>query len=134
MALWKTQAALKASNTAVGPFYLTVVTNSRSIKSMNSLPGTGAFGERMNSLPKYVASTTLQKTEWNASLIKGDLAEAVNKLKQEPGQDVLVFGSGNLVHSLHERGLVDEYRLMVFPIVLGSGKRLFPDGDEKQIL
>jgi dihydrofolate reductase len=63
--------------------------------------------------------------EWNARLIKGDLAEEVLRLKQEPGKDILVYGSGDLVNTLMKHNLVDEYRLMVFPIVVGSGKRLF---------
>jgi dihydrofolate reductase len=95
-----------------------------------TMPGTGAYGERMNSLPKYVASTTLSEMTWNASLIKGELAEALPRLKQQVGQDMLVFGSGQLVQALHAQGLIDEYRLMVFPVVLGSGKRLFPEGGE----
>jgi dihydrofolate reductase len=99
-----------------------------------TMPGTVAYGERMNSLPKYVASTTLSDMTWNATLIRGDLAEALSRLKQEDGQDILMFGSGQLVHTLHALGLIDEYRLMVFPVVLGSGKRLFPDGGEKQTL
>ncbi len=96
-----------------------------------TMTGTGIYGERMNSLPKYVASTTLQTTEWNASLIKGDITEEVNKLKQQPGQDVLIFGSCTFVQTLIARDLIDEYRLMVFPIVVGSGKRLFADGEKK---
>ncbi len=96
--------------------------------------GTGAYGERMNSLPKYVASTTLSEMTWNATLIKGDLAEELSRLKQEAGQDVLIFGSGELVRTLHERDLIDEYRLMIFPVVLGSGKRLFSGGNEKKVL
>jgi dihydrofolate reductase len=99
-----------------------------------NMPGTGAYGERMNSLPKYVASTTLSEVTWNATLIKGDLAEELSRRKQEAGQDVLIFGSGELVRTLHERDLIDEYRLMIFPIVLGSGKRLFPAGNEKKVL
>ena len=98
------------------------------------MPGTGAYGERMNSLPKYVVSTTLSEVTWNATLIKGDLAEEVSKLKQQPGQDLLIFGSGELVHTLHEQDLIDEYRLMVFPVVLGSGKRLFPEGSGQKVL
>ena len=99
-----------------------------------TMPGTGAYGERMNSLPKYVVSTTLSDMTWNAMLLQGDLAEALSRLKQEAGQDILIFGSGQLIHTLYARDLIDEYRLMVFPAVLGSGKRLFPDGDEKKAL
>jgi dihydrofolate reductase len=99
-----------------------------------NMPGTGAYGERMNSLPKYVASMSLSEVTWNATLIKGDLAEELSRLKQEAGQDILIFGSGKLVHTLHERDLIDEYRLMIFPLVLGSGKRLFPGGNEKKVL
>jgi dihydrofolate reductase len=99
-----------------------------------NMPGTGAYGERMNSLPKYVVSTTLEELEWNASLIKGPLAEEISKLKQQPGQDVLIFGSGDLVHQLTQQDLIDEYRLMVFPVVVGSGKRLFREGSGKKVL
>jgi dihydrofolate reductase len=99
-----------------------------------TMPGTGAYGERMNSLPKYVASTTLSDMTWNATRLQGDLAQALSSVKQQVGQDILVFGSGQLVHTLSAQGLVDEYRLMVFPVVLGSGKRLFPEGDEKTSL
>jgi len=99
-----------------------------------TMPGTGAYGERMNSLPKYVVSTTLSEMTWNATLLQGNPAEELSRLKQEQGQDILVFGSGQLVQTLHERGLIDEYRLMVFPVVLGSGKRLFPEGSEKKAL
>ncbi|MGH2514945.1 MAG: dihydrofolate reductase family protein [Ktedonobacterales bacterium] len=99
-----------------------------------TMPGTGAYGERMNSLPKYVVSTTLSDMTWNATLIKGDLADELSRLKQGEGRDLLVFGSVQLVHMLHALGLIDEYRLMVFPVVLGSGKRLFPEGDEKAAL
>lgn len=98
------------------------------------MPGTGAYGERMNSLPKYVVSTTSPDMTWNAMLLQGDLTEALSRLKQEDGQDILVFGSGQLVHALHRRGLIDEYRLMIFPVVLGSGKRLFPEDAEKTSL
>ena len=99
-----------------------------------SMQGTGAYGERMNSMPKYVASTTLTQLEWNASLLKGDLEEEVSRLKHEGGQDLLVFGSCELVYTLTQLDLIDEYRLMVFPIVLGSGKRLFREGSEQKAL
>jgi dihydrofolate reductase len=87
---------------------------------------TGEFADKLNNMPKYVVSTTLEEAEWNNStLIKGDVAEEVAKLKQQPGGEVLVNGSAQLVQTLIEHDLVDEYRLMVFPVVLGSGKRLF---------
>jgi dihydrofolate reductase len=96
---------------------------------------TGEYGEMMNGYPKYVVSTTLEKVEWNNSrLIKGNIAEEVSKLKQLPGKDILVFGSCSLVHTLMQLDLIDEYRLMVFPVVLGSGKRLFGDGIDKKVL
>lgn len=87
------------------------------------------FADRMNSLPKHVASTRLKDPEWqNSSVIEGDVAAEVSKLKQQPGQDILVAGSRELVQTLAQHDLVDEYRLLVYPIVLGSGKRLFGDG------
>jgi len=84
------------------------------------------FADRMNSMPKYVVSTTLENPEWtNTTVIRGNVPEAVAQLKREPGQDILVAGSGRLVRTLGEHDLVDEYRFMVHPIALGSGKRLF---------
>ena len=95
-------------------------------------PGiTGTYGERMNSMPKYVPTTTLQEAEWNATLIKDNVVEEVTRLKQEPGQDIVIFGSVELIHSLMQEDLIDEYRLMVFPIVVGNGKRLF-HGESQQ--
>lgn len=88
---------------------------------------TGEYGAWMNGYPKYVASNTLDTAEWNASIIEGDLAEGVNRLKQQPGKDILVFGSGKLAESLMRLDLVDEYRLIVYPIVLGQGQKLFVD-------
>jgi dihydrofolate reductase len=99
-----------------------------------TMEGAGAYGEKMNSMPKYVASTTLSEATWNATLLKGGLAQELTRLKQEVSQDILIFGSGQLVHSLIAQGLIDEYRLMVFPVILGSGKRLFPEGGEKATL
>jgi dihydrofolate reductase len=84
------------------------------------------FAERMNSLPKYVASRTLKEPlEWNARLLEGEAVEAVRKLKEEPGRDLLIYGSGQLVNDLDRAQLIDEYRLMIHPIILGRGKRLF---------
>src|SRR5258708_10927844 len=96
-----------------------------------TMPGTGAYGESMNSLPKYVVSTTLETVDWNNSkLIKQNVAEEVAKLKQQPGQNILVFGSGQLVQTLIKHDLVDQYNLLVHSVVLGSGERLFNDGSQ----
>jgi dihydrofolate reductase len=93
------------------------------------------FADRMNGLPKFVASTTLKQLDWNNSrLLEGDIAAAVGKLKQQPGQDILVAGSGTLVRTLMQHDLIDEYRLMVHPVVLGGGKRLFADGTDRKVL
>jgi len=91
---------------------------------------TQAVAVPLNTLPKYVASTSLREPlTWNNStLISGDLAKGVRKLKQESGKDLHVIGSGNLVQTLIAEDLVDEYRLMVYPIVLGIGARLFREG------
>jgi dihydrofolate reductase len=95
----------------------------------------GEFADKMNSMPKYVATTTLDELEWENSIpIKGDVASEVGKLKEEDGGPILVAGSRTLVHTLMEHDLVDEYRLMVFPVVLGSGKRLFPESPDKTTL
>ncbi len=93
------------------------------------------FADRMNSLPKFVVSTTLKEVAWNNStLISENIPEEVAKLKQQPGQDILIYGSADLVHTLMQHGLIDEYRLMVHPIVLGRGKRLFRDGSDTTAL
>jgi dihydrofolate reductase len=88
-----------------------------------------SFAPYMNSVRKYVVSTTLDKAEWNNSvLIKGNLAEEANKLKQQDGQDIAVHGSATLAQSLMQHDLVDRLRLLVYPVVVGSGKRLFKEG------
>ncbi|WP_040678698.1 dihydrofolate reductase family protein [Nitratireductor pacificus] len=87
------------------------------------------YARRMNSLPKYLASTTIGKPEWNnTSLLSGDLADATRDLKEKQDGDILIFGSASVVHALMPHGLIDEFRLMVYPTVLGRGIRLFPDG------
>lgn len=83
------------------------------------------FTARMNSIPKYVASASLDSVGWNAALIRGDIAEQVAALRHEPGQDLLVYGSATLVDHLIANDLVDELRLFVHPVVIGSGRRLF---------
>ena len=94
------------------------------------------LADRMNGLPKYVVSTTLEEPlEWNnSSLIKENVAEEVSKLKQQPGQDILVLASADLVHTLMQHDLIDEYRIRVTPVVVGSGKRLFRDGSDTKVL
>lgn len=86
------------------------------------------YGERMNTMPKYVASTTLGETEWNAELLAGDTVEAIRALRQQDGGDLLVFGSRTLARTLAAHGLVDRYNFVQYPVVLGAGARLF-DGE-----
>ena len=95
----------------------------------------GEFADKFNSMPKYVVSSTLEEPAWsNSTVLKGDLAEEVAKLKQAHEGDVVVHGSAQLAQALLEHDLVDELRLMVFPVVLGSGKRLFGDTSDKKPL
>ncbi len=88
------------------------------------------FANRMNSLPKYVVSTTLKKLYWNANLIQDNIEEEVFKLKEQTGQDILIYGSSELVNFLMQRELIDEYRIWVHPIIFGSGKKLFKESSE----
>jgi dihydrofolate reductase len=95
----------------------------------------GEFADKFNTMRKYVVSTTMKEPTWsNSTLIDGDVAEAVSQLRQEPGGNILVNGSARLVRELTRHGLVDEYRFMVFPVVLGSGKRLFADASDTTAL
>ena len=94
----------------------------------------GEFADKFNTMPKYVVSSTLSDPEWNNStVLDGDVAEAVAKLKKEQDGDIVVHGSASLAQGLLENDLVDELRLMVFPVVLGSGKRLFGAGSKKRL-
>ena len=92
----------------------------------------GPFADKLNNDPKYVVSTTLTEPEWqNTKLISGRVSEAITKLKHETDGVILVAGSGTLVRTLLEADLVDELRLMLFPTILGRGRRLFPDGIDR---
>jgi dihydrofolate reductase len=93
------------------------------------------FAEKMNGMPKYVVSSTLERADWqNTTILSGDPARSVAALKDEVDGVILVAGSATLVKSLIENDLVDELRLMVFPVLLGEGKRLFPEGETKHSL
>jgi dihydrofolate reductase len=96
---------------------------------------TGEFADKFNSMPKYVVSSTMDKADWtNSTVLDGDVVEAVSELKERPGGDIVVHGSAQLVQTLLDNDLVDELRLMVFPVVLGSGKRLFGETSDKKPL
>jgi dihydrofolate reductase len=95
----------------------------------------GEFADKFNNMPKYVVSSTLGEPEWNNStVLTGDVVEEVAKLGQGPDRNIVVHGSAQLVQTLIEHDLVDELRLMVFPVVLGAGKRLFGDTSDKKRL
>jgi dihydrofolate reductase len=95
----------------------------------------GEFADKFNNMPKYVVSSTLKDPEWtNSTVLEGDLAEAVAKLRDEHDGDVVVHGSPQLVQALVDQDLVDELRLMVFPVVLGTGKQLFGATADKKTL
>ncbi len=98
-------------------------------------PRKGEFADKFNNMPKYVVSSTMREPEWNNStVLTGDLTAEVSKLRQEVDGDIVVHGSAQLAQALAERDLVDEWRLMVFPVILGSGKRLFGESSEKRTL
>ena len=95
----------------------------------------GEFADKFNQMPKYVVSSTLESPEWtNSTVVKGDVAEEVGKLRERHDGDIVVHGSAQLVQALLEADLVDELRLMVFPVVLGAGKRLFGETSGKKAL
>ena len=95
----------------------------------------GEFADKFNTMPKYVVSSTLRDPEWtNSTVLSGDVVDEITKLKREQDGDIVVHGSAQLVQSLIENDLVDELRLMVFPVVLGTGKRLFGETTDKKRL
>jgi dihydrofolate reductase len=95
----------------------------------------GEFADKFNSMPKYVVSSTLEDPQWtNSTVLKGNVADEVSKLRQTHDGDIVVHGSAQLVQTLVEHDLVDELRLMVFPVVLGSGKRLFGETSDRKRL
>jgi dihydrofolate reductase len=94
----------------------------------------GEFATRMNTIPKYVASRTLNDAEWNATVLTGEVPEAIAKLKERQDQNLLLYGSSALLNTLMEHELIDQYRLMIYPIVLGQGKRLFGEANGEKPL
>jgi dihydrofolate reductase len=100
-----------------------------------TMEGTGEFGEKMNSMPKYVVSSTLERVDWTGSkLIKGNVVDEVAKLKEQPGGDLLLSGSAMLFNDMMRENLIDLYRLMVHPVVLGKGLKLFTEDTTKRAL
>jgi dihydrofolate reductase len=96
---------------------------------------TGEWADKLSSLPKYVVSSALNEPKWsNATVLKGDVVKEVSKVKQEINGEILVYASYELVHALVEHDLVDEFRLVVFPVVLGAGNRLFGESSDKKAL
>lgn len=94
-------------------------------QAWSSRAGADDFADRINALPKFVASRTAQEPlTWNSTLIKGDIGTEVTKLKQQQGQNILQYGCGELTHTLMQHGLIDEIRLLVFPVAVGSGQRV----------
>jgi dihydrofolate reductase len=93
---------------------------------------TGAWADRLNSLPKYVVSSSLKEPKWsNATVLTGDVVKEVSELKQEIDGDIIIYASYQLVRTLIEHGLVDEFRLVIYPVVLGAGERLFGETSDK---
>jgi dihydrofolate reductase len=104
-------------------------------KAWPTMEDEGGFADRMNNMPKFVVSNTLKDPTWNNTrVIKGNVVEEIKTLKQQPGRDLLLAGSARLFNTLMQLDLIDEYRFMIHPVVLGKGKRLFAEGGDKTIL
>jgi dihydrofolate reductase len=102
-------------------------------EAWSSRAGADEFADRMNSLPKYVASRSLKNLVWNSTLLKENIAEDVARIKQEPGQDILQYGIGELSQTLLKHGLVDELRFIVYPVIVGSGERILEKIDQTKL-
>ncbi|MGI8825887.1 MAG: dihydrofolate reductase family protein [Chloroflexota bacterium] len=112
--------------TAAGALLLGRVTYEGFAQAWPSRTDEIGFADKMNGLPKYVVSSTLRRGDWNnTTVLKGNLPDEVRRLKDHVDVDILIYGSGQLVRALHEHDLIDEYRLMLYPVALGAGKRLF---------
>src|SRR5690606_2866195 len=95
-------------------------------EAWSSRAGADAFADRINAMPKYVASRTAKEPlTWNSTLIQGDVVDFIRKLKDQPGQDILQYGCGELTYTMVEAGLVDELRFLVYPVTVGTGARIF---------
>lgn len=100
-----------------------------------SITDESGYADMMNDYPKYVVTSTLKETLWNnTTIIENNVYEEISSLKQQPGKDILIFGSAELVHSLKEQNLIDEYRLMIFPTIYGEGKHIFKEGSSRKSL
>jgi dihydrofolate reductase len=136
MPFWSAEAgAFKARELAAADeLLLGRVTYEGFAAAWPTMEGTGEFGVKLNGMPKHVASRTLKSAAWNATIIEGEVADAVKRLKAGDGGDLLVWGSGKLIDYLAAHDLVDEYRLMLHPIVLGGGeKRLFAGAPRRDL-
>lgn len=102
-------------------------------EAWSSRAGADAFADRMNALPKYVPTRTLDEAIWNATLLKGDVVAQITDLKQQPGMNILKFGGGELLDTLIQHNLLDELHLLIYPVLVGSGTRLVPDGTEGKL-
>jgi dihydrofolate reductase len=115
---------------AAGALLLGRVTYEGFAAAWPSMNDDAGFADRMNGMPKYVVSTSLARADWNnTTVVRGKVADEVEALKKKIEGDILIYGSGRLVQTLMRHDLVDEYRLMVYPIVLGGGNRLFGESD-----
>lgn len=95
--------------------------------------GSDAFADRINAMPKYVASRTLETAVWNSTVLKGDVLEEIAKLKAQPGMNILKYGGGELLSTLIQGGLLDELHLLIFPLTVSGSVRLVPDGSEGKL-